>query len=83
VDHQFSGDRFVDVGGTTVAASAGATAAAAIGASAVRRCTTVVGAARATTGTIITHVVIRGENLEISGITTRSGSKVEKEDAPF
>jgi hypothetical protein len=28
-------------------------------------------------------VVIRGENLEISGITTRSGSKVEKEDAPF
>lgn len=62
MDHQFGCDRLVDVGGTTAAATtATALTASAIGASAVRRLTTVVGAACATTGTIITHLVKRGE----------------------
>ena len=64
---------------TTTSAAVRAATTATVSASAVRFFTTgVIGAATATTGTIITHKVIQGENLEISGITTRSGSEVER-----
>lgn len=66
MDHQFGRNGLVNVGRTTAAAATAATTlattASAIGASAIRFLTTGgIGVARATTGTIITHMVIRGE----------------------